>query len=80
MLSIQERKEMREKLLEELYTSYFERGGAPISITREELRSDREKDLALKYLVEKGFILNTPMGNQSQITLTARGIDYIESK
>lgn len=79
-ISIPERKELRENLLLSLYEDYFEKGGQHISFNKDELKSDRERDLALQYLLEKGFLAKNMMGNYIQVSITARGIDYVESK
>lgn len=78
-LSINQRKDLRRNLLEEVYENYFEKNGAPFSKTKEELRADKEKDLAYQYLQEKGLISCTQMGNYIQIKPTVQGIDYVES-
>lgn len=78
-LTIQKRQELRHNLLVELYNHYFEKPGIALVVTKEELRADKEKDLAYQYLLEKGLINVTHMGNSLQIKPTVRGIDYVES-
>ncbi|AST90107.1 hypothetical protein [Sutcliffiella cohnii] len=78
-LSINQRKDLRKNLLEEVYENYFKKNGAPFTQTKEELRADKEKDLAYQYLQEKGLITCTQMGNYIQIKPTVHGIDYVES-
>ncbi|MGG0031587.1 hypothetical protein ABEX88_08120 [Priestia megaterium] len=79
-ISIEERKALRKELLLELYNYYFENGGAHYKITKDVLKEDRERDLALEYLKLKGLISANPLGNSHvMIKITPNGIDKIEN-
>lgn len=77
-LTIQERKALRQSLLVQVYENYFEKSGAALVETKEDLRADKEKDLAYQYLLDKGLISCSNIGNSLHIKPTVHGIDYIE--
>lgn len=79
VLTINERKEQRERLLKELYEQYFEVGGGALHLTKDDLRNDRDKDLAYQYLSEKGLIEVDTQGNHIYLKPSVHGIDIVEN-
>ncbi|WP_368657095.1 hypothetical protein AB3Z07_13830 [Metabacillus halosaccharovorans] len=80
---IKERKKLRLEILEQLYNLYFNSSTQNQSLTgnKEELFGVRnsEKHLAYHYLVTGGFIEIDSTDAHSAVTITVKGIDYIET-
>lgn len=81
--SIQERKKLRLAILEELYNLHFfsPTQNNCLIVKTNELYGERnsEKHLAYHYLVTSGYIHLDISGDSSVVSITAKGIDYVES-
>lgn len=81
-MDIEERKKLRQKLLEELYDFYFKNNGSGKIFENEaEFQKDKEKYLAYKYLIEKRLVNGKSLncGNRIECAISVCGIDFIES-
>lgn len=75
---INERKELRCKILQELYEAYFEKNGAMVLIEKNTL--DNETRLAYIYLADKGYIEIEVSGRNWGAKISVHGIDLIENQ
>lgn len=74
----EERKSLRDELLQQLYDFYFEHGRAK-QVMLKELNEDIERKLAYQYLTDKGLVaMHATGGTLYQFKITAEGIDYVE--
>jgi hypothetical protein len=73
------RQRLRHRLLSELYAHYFEKGGAPLIISKNKMDEDKEVDLAYNYLLHKDLITASEQGNNYYLKPTVRGIDLVEN-
>lgn len=77
----EERKKLRDATLQTLYEYHFSNNGASFRESRESLRKDIERKLAIDYLIEKGYVREEKQGlDNLLISITAYGIDYIENE
>ncbi|PRT27732.1 hypothetical protein [Bacillus wiedmannii] len=80
-MSFEERRMLREKLIRELYSDYFENAGQEVLIRLNlDDKEDRENHLAYQYLEEKGLIYYRPISKDGGygVKINAHGIDYVE--
>ncbi|WOV86522.1 hypothetical protein QWT69_11435 [Sporosarcina oncorhynchi] len=81
--SMKERKKLRLEILEELYNLHFfsPTQNNCLIVKSNELYGERnsEKHLAYHYLVTSGYIQIDISGDSSGVSITAKGIDYVES-
>lgn len=77
-MTIDERKELRLKILQELYDYYFSNNGSGKTFDRNSLKG--EDFLAYKYLLDKNLIKDVKLGGNDPVyQITPYGIDLIES-
>lgn len=77
----EDRKKLRDEILQTLYDHHFKNSGSSFRKSREKLKQDIERKLAIDYLIEKGYVREERQGlDNLLLSITAYGIDYIESK
>lgn len=81
---IQNRQDLRLKLLIELYEHYYNPENKSkeryLKIGVSSLQSDNEKELAYTYLISKGFVKNQGANGIFALIITVDGMDYLENK
>lgn len=81
-MKVEEKKQLREELLKELYDWHHERAGREVIITFNDLHNnedDKKKHLAYLYLSEKGLIEYKVFSkDRYSARISVYGIDYIE--
>ncbi|MCM3710719.1 hypothetical protein [Sporosarcina luteola] len=81
--SMKERKKLRLEILEELYNLHFfsPTQNNCLIVKTNELYGERnsEKHLAYHYLLTSGLIHIEISGDSSAVSITSKGIDYVES-
>ncbi|WP_223068733.1 hypothetical protein [Paenibacillus caui] len=86
---INERRELRRSIMEQLYEIFYSGGPEAFSGktealvgTKEELYTDNERHKAFHYLLGKKFIHISSSGGKPErlaVFITSEGIDYVES-
>lgn len=80
-MSPEERKTLRDDVLQEIYDHHFKNNGSLYQLSKQQLRKDTERNLAIEYLVDKGYLRKESRGMDNLVlSITSYGIDYIESK
>lgn len=79
IMTIEERKELRLKILRELYDHYFSNNGTGKSFNQGQLNG--EDQFAYNYLMDKGLIKDSRNGGNNPVyKITTHGMDAIESQ
>lgn len=75
----EERKKLRDEILQQIYEHHFANNATPFRESRESLSQNNEKNLAIHYLLEKGYLKEERLGlDNLLLSITTDGIDYIE--
>lgn len=79
-LNIKDRKKYRMLLLKEIYQHYFSTNGAGLSVGKAEIEAYIERNLAYKYLVERGLLTKDIRDRVIIFNITPCGIDLVEKE